>query len=222
MIPTNSLMLHGFASSVFSKLVPDFEGLYDYQTQLLDDWDNIKQNATIHCRQAGITTLIIAHAVYKAMLHPNSCSGILGHNEGLCSHIIDMINEIIPRDYIKSQSTESIRLVNGSSIFCFNATENVISGRTATNLYVDNYDFITNRDSVHKAIMPIVTSAKGNMVITSTPTNSKGIYSLDPIKFRKKVITWDMIPGRDLAWKDRTVKTLSNELFQREYGCIVV
>lgn len=74
---------------------------------------------------------------------------------------------------------------------------------------------------------PTVASNDGKIILVSTPKGSGGkfyqIYS-DAEKgingFKHIKVSWDRVPGRDEAWKEKTIKELGLVSFNQEHNCV--
>lgn len=102
---------------------------------------------------------------------------------------------------------------------------------------VDGSTYITNNVVSHNcnllepfwsSVFPIISSSKKSKIImASTPRDTSGLFyrlyqkSLEEDNmWKSKVVTWDMVPGRDEAWKRQTMAGLDDPLkFRTEFEC---
>jgi len=125
----------------------------------------------------------------------------------------------------KSWNKGSIELGNNSRIITAATTSSAIRGSTANLVYLDEFAFVEQAEEFFKSTYPTISSGKtAKMIISSTPQGLNLFYKLwkdakDGVSdFTPFEITWDKVPGRDEAWKQKNIALLGDHGFRQEYG----
>jgi hypothetical protein len=92
-------------------------------------------------------------------------------------------------------------------------------------VYLDEFAFVENAEDFFKSTYPVISSGvTSKIIITSTPNGLNYFHKLwkDALEKRSDFgafeISWDKVPGRDEAWKQRQVALLGEHGFRQEYG----
>ena len=171
--------------------------LYPYQTKLLTT--HAKNNIINKSRQTGISTLMAAYGLYKAMSGKKTI--IISPSERQSRHVMEIITKFlqnIKHQPLIEEMKTSIRFIDGGEIRSLPNSSNTIRGLTADVIIADEMaHFLNNTDhEVIEAITPSL-SRGGEFWMVSTPYGEQGTFYNTWIKnenFTKFLIKWNECP----------------------------
>lgn len=120
----------------------------------------------------------------------------------------------------------SVELENGCSVIASATSGSAIRGKTVALLYIDETAFVENWDEFYTSVYPTISSGKNTkMLFTSTSNGLNHFYKfwIDAKEgrngFAYTEVPWDRVPGRDDAWKQDTIASMSfdYEKFAQEF-----
>lgn len=214
-------------------ITDNFEEMYDFT---LDESSNHLYYAN------GVlshnTTLMTIYALWLANFFPDQHIIICADKSSTASMIFERIRlayKELP-GWIKCPSEEfnkrSMTLKNGSQIVTSATTDSAIRGNSLSCLIVDEFAFVDENiaDKFWTSVTPtLVTNPNAKMFVSSTPNGVGNMFwslcdrsekGLNDFKIQK--VVWSDVPGRDAAWKKRTIETDMNgdvNKFEQEYNC---
>lgn len=214
-------------------ITDDFEEMYDFT---LDESSNHLYYAN------GVlshnTTLMTIYALWLANFFPDQHIIICADKSSTASMIFERLRlayKELP-GWIKCPSEEfnkrSMTLKNGSQIVTSATTDSAIRGNSLSCLIVDEFAFVDENiaDKFWTSVTPtLVTNPNAKMFVSSTPNGVGNMFwslcdrsekGLNDFKIQK--VVWSDVPGRDAAWKKRTIETDMNgdvNKFEQEYNC---
>jgi hypothetical protein len=122
----------------------------------------------------------------------------------------------------------SMELENGSKILAASTSASAVRGMSFNVLFLDEFAFVPNHvaDDFFASVYPTITSGKNTkVIIVSTPHGMNHFYRMwhDAEKSKNDYIPtdvhWSEVPGRDLEWKEQTIKNTSEQQFKIEFEC---
>ena len=123
----------------------------------------------------------------------------------------------------------TVELENKSKIIASSTSSSAIRGGSFNLVFLDEFAFVPNNiaNEFFTAVYPVISSGKKTkIIIVSTPNGMNLFYKLwqDSIEKRNNYIPfeihWSMVPGRDDAWKEETIRNTSERQFQQEFECV--
>jgi hypothetical protein len=117
---------------------------------------------------------------------------------------------------VKEWNKGSIELENGCKVVSGTTTSSSLRGVSCSYLYIDEAAFIRGYEEFFTSVYPTISSGKQTkLLITSTPNGlnhfhetwtgaEQGLNGYANVR-----VTWDMVPGRDEAWKEQTLKKIT-------------
>ena len=208
--------------------------LYGYQDELLKKYQSNRFIITLQARQSGKTMTTAAYILWFNTFNDSKDSAILANRLAQAQEImarVQMSYENLP-NFLKCGVSEynkrSMKFANYSKIFCATSTSSSIRGTSISLLYIDECAFLRNDMAFYESTYPVITSGKNSQVIvSSTPNGARGLFfklyteSVGGVnKYVNHKVTWDMVPGRDLAWKQEQIANTSQEQFDQEFCCL--
>jgi len=94
-------------------------------------------------------------------------------------------------------------------------------------LFLDEFAFVNRANEFYTATYPVITSGEDTkVIITSTPNGVGNMFykiwegaTNGTSEFKPFRIRWQDVPGKDEAWKQRTISNTSELQFRQEFEC---
>ena len=201
------------------------EHMYDLE---VDSEDHVYYTNDVLSHNTQTTASFITHF---GIFSDAKMSAILANKADQAQEILERIQlsyEMLPlylQPGVKTYNKRSMVFGNNSKIMTFASSSGSVRGKSIALLYVDETAFIPNDMSFYESTYPTIASGKeSKIILTSTPNGTRGMfYKLwtesisGKNSYVRKIVTWDMVPGRDLAWKKETINNTSEEQFRQEH-----
>tara|TARA_B100000929_G_scaffold290599_1_gene284991 strand:- start:119552 stop:121396 length:1845 start_codon:yes stop_codon:yes gene_type:complete len=207
--------------------------LWDFQEDLLDLYQNNRFIISMQSRQTGKTQTTASYLLWFSIFSEAKTSAILANKSSQAQEILERVQlsyESIPcflQPGVKVYNKQSVVFSNNSKAFSAASSSSSIRGKSIALLYIDEAAFIPNDMAFYESTYPTIASGKNSKVIvTSTPNGTRGMFyklwqesEAGKNSYAQKLVTWDMVPGRDQAWKEETINNTSPEQFRQEHEC---
>lgn len=209
--------------------------LHTYQKRILRSLRDNRFVCLLASRQIGKTTLMTIYALWIACFFEDQRILIVANKEQTAINIFKRVRlayEKLP-NYLKPGTVEygktSMSLGNGSSIGISTTSSDAGRGDSCNVLILDELAFIDNHlvQQFWSSVYPIISSSKKSKIFVASTPNGTGnlFHELYAGAIEKKndwhaeKVDWWEFPGRDEAWKEKTIRTLgSREVFDQEFG----
>jgi len=209
--------------------------LHSYQKRILRSLRDSRFVCLLASRQVGKTTLMTIYALWIACFFEDQRILVVANKEQTAINIfkrIRMAYEKLP-NYLKPGAVEygktAMSLGNGSSIGISTTSSDAGLGDSCNVLILDELAFIDNHlvEQFWSSVYPIISSSKKSKIFVASTPNGTGnlfheLYSgaIDGKNdWKAEKVDWWEFPGRDEAWKEKTIRTLgSREVFDQEFG----
>lgn len=209
--------------------------LYDFQIEIIKC---ILENRFVICklpRQSGKSITVASMLLWYALFNPEFNIAILAHKAEQSRVILDRIQrsyEALPpwlQQGIGYWNKGSLELENGSKIKAAATSAGSIRGDSFNLIYLDEFAFVDGnlQASFFASVFPTISSGETTKVlITSTPNGLDLFYKLwsdsenGKNSYARVEINWWDVPGRDEAWKKKTIDNTSEEQFRQEFQCV--
>jgi hypothetical protein len=183
-------------------------------------------------RQVGKTTTAAGYMLWYVLVQENYNIAILANKGSLAREILDRIKyayEYLPKwlqQGIQVWNKGNIELENGSKIFAYATSASGVRGGSYNLIFLDEFAFVPHNmaQEFFTATYPVISSGKTTkVIIVSTPNGLNQFYKMwtDAIEGRSTYkpveVHWSMVPGRDDAWKEETIRNTSEEQFRQEF-----
>lgn len=214
----------------------DFK-LYDYQKDIIKDLQNNRNNAFCMARQSGKSITVCGFLLWYVLFNENKEVGILANKGDTAREILGRIQlayQHLPlwlTQGVKEWNKGLIHLENGCKIIATATSSNNARGHSFAMIYLDEVAFIENYNEFYTSILPTISSGKETKIImTSTPKGLNHFYKTIEMGkmvgtanwngFNIKEVPWYKVPGRDEAWKQKTLQEFEfdYEKFDQEYN----
>lgn len=210
---------------------------YEYQRQLVKDILCGKFTLGKWARQSGKSTILAALVTWFIIFEDNYEVLIAAHVHkqaieimGRCKMIIENLPLWLQEGVIKWNELE-ISFENGSKVSSTATTKNAARGRSPTFILLDEFAFVESNiaDDFYTSIYPTLSApsnTKGKLVVISTPNGMNHFYKMATDAKNKKnnftynEIHWYDVPGRDDAFREKTIKDVGIDRWEQEYETI--
>lgn len=206
--------------------------MYDFQKDMMRTF-NDNRFVIVKCpRQVGKTTTAVAYLLWTVLFKDSQNIAVLA-NKGQTSRDIlgklQLAYENLPmwlQQGVVEWNKGRIELENGSVIVA-NSTSSSAARSGAYNIvFLDEFAFVPSNVAYDfiTSVYPVITSGtKTKILMVSTPNGMNLFYKMwmDAVEKRSNYtpfeIHWSMVPGRDDAWKEETIRNTSERQFQQEF-----
>ena len=223
--------------SSYIKIVNVDEGLvpfsmWDFQKNMVETFKDNRFVIMKMPRQVGKTTTSVGYILWHTIFQDSQNVAILANKGGLARDILakyQLAYENLPtwlQQGVITWNKGNVELENGSKVIAASTTSSAIRGGSFNLVFLDEFAFVPNNIAVEffNSVYPVISSGKTSKIfIVSTPNGMNLFYKMwmDAIEKRSSYkaleIHWSMVPGRDEAWKEQTIKNTSEEQFRQEF-----
>lgn len=193
--------------------------LFDYQADLLTTFQTHRQVIVLKARQLGVTELVAAYAVWKA-LSPYQTIVAISQGKDEASEIVRKARlcwEHLPpwlRPAIGNPGkTASLEFAHGSRILPKPATQRAGRSFAAQLLILDEWAQQVFAEEIYAAAAPAASAGVNQLIGISTANGVDNLFhrqwllATEGRGMHPVFLPWHSRPGRDAAWYDRTTET---------------
>lgn len=206
--------------------------LYPYQREMLDAMSNNRFTVIATARQAGKSTVTCAFILWYILFHPDKTIALLANKGETAREILGKVQlayQHLPKwlqQGIKEWNKGSMVLENNSRVIAAATSSDAIRGYAINMLFIDEAAFIENWDEFFTSVGATISSGReSKIVLVSTPNGLNHFYAIwtnaqnGENGYYPIMVTWDKVPGRDLKWKEDTLKLMNFDQakFEQEY-----
>ena len=206
--------------------------MWDFQKDMLRLFHANRFAITKCPRQVGKTTTSVAYLLWLTLFSDTQNIAVLANKGALARDILakyQLAYENLPmwlQQGVVTWNKGDVELENGSKIRADSTSSAAIRGGSFNCVFLDEFAFVPPNiaDEFFNSVYPVISSGKTTkIIIVSTPNGMNLFYKLwmDAIGnkngYKPFEIHWSMVPGRDDAWKDETIRNTSEEQFRQEF-----
>lgn len=209
--------------------------LYDYQEDLLDDYEKNQFNIVLSARQTGKTETSAAYLLWYAIFQEHKTILIVSKDSGGAKEIIKKIqdayeslpNWLKPGIQEDNWNKHTCGFDNNSRIMAETTTETSGRGLSISLLYCDEFAFVKHyiQSEFWNSIYPTL-STGGSCIITSTPNGDTNLFAqlwrgaeAGTNSFEDTRIYWDQPPGRDEEFRRQKIADIGETRWLQEFEC---
>jgi len=206
--------------------------MYDFQKDMINTFDD-NRFVIVKCpRQVGKTTTAVAYLLWTIIFKSEQTIAILANRGGTARSILSKLQlayENLPmwlQQGVVEWNKGRIELENKSVIIA-DSTSSAASRSGSFNIvFLDEFAFVPSNIAYDffTSVYPVITAGtKTKILIVSTPNGMNLFYKIWQDAIAKKnnyvpfEIHWSMVPGRDEAWREETIKNTSERQFAQEF-----
>jgi hypothetical protein len=207
--------------------------LYDYQAELLQDYQDCRFNVVLKARQLGISETTAAYATWMMMFRRDKNIVVIATKKETAKNIIRKVSTAIKNlppwlmlTKVVTNNVFSIELSNGSRIKAVSTAKDAGRSEAGSLLIIDEAAHIENMADIWTGLRPVVT-AGGAVVMLSTPKGVGNTFHKTYVQatknendFKHTKLMWWVHPERNADLVDDPVRPgfKTNEWFKKETG----
>jgi len=206
--------------------------LYDHQRETLDAYVEYNYTVVDHSRQTGDSVVTAAYLLWYVMFNDNKSVMVLNSKDAIAVEFMQRIRtmyEHLPA-WLKwttaYNNKHDIQFDNNSRIISRHASCCATRGMALNLLVLHDCEWVRN-DTMQEtldAAYPCIACDRSKVIVTGAHnptatalTDFKSMLLSNP-NSKHRIITWDMVPGRNQEFKDRMIAVIGEEAWKREYG----
>jgi len=205
---------------------------YDYQSDLLVDFNDYRFNVILKARQLGISTIAAAYIVWLMLFHRDKNILVMATKFKTAANLVKKVKAIMKNvpDFllianISIDNRASFELSNGSQIQAASTSGDAGRSEALSLLVIDEAAHVESLDELWAGLYPTI-STGGRVIALSTPNGvgnwfhktyneaAEGSNDFHPI-----MLNWDVHPDRDQAWFDKETRNMSRREIAQELEC---
>ena len=186
-------------------------------------------------RQSGKSTIIIAYILHYVLFNSTVNVAILANKAATARDLLGRLQlayEHLPKwlqQGVMTWNKGSLELENGSKILASSTSASAVRGGSYNIIFLDEFAYVPANvaEQFFSSVYPTISSGQtSKVIIVSTPHGMNMFYKMwvDAEEGRNSYVPievhWSEIPGRDVAWKEETIKNTSESQFNTEFECV--
>ena len=205
---------------------------YDYQADLLTDFNDYRFNVILKARQLGISTIAAGYIVWLMLFHRDKNILVMATKFKTAANLVKKVKAIMKNvpDFliiaeISIDNRASFELSNGSQIQAASTSGDAGRSEALSLLVIDEAAHVESLDELWAGLYPTI-STGGRVIALSTPNGvgnwfhkvySEAIESSND--FHPILLPWDVHPDRDQAWFEKETRNMSRREIAQELEC---
>ena len=206
--------------------------LYDYQEDLIRDYNDYRFNVILKARQLGISTVSAGYVAWMMLFHRDKNILVMATKYTTAANLVKKVKSIVKNlpDWLRIAEVEinnrnSFELSNGSQIKASSTSGDAGRSEALSLLVVDEAAHVEGLDELWTGLYPTL-STGGRCIALSTP-NGVGnwfhkIYTESEEQkndFKPTELLWDVHPDRDQEWFEKETRNMSRRQIAQELEC---
>ena len=207
--------------------------LRDYQQGILYGMSTHNKSILLAARQIGKTTTTVIYLLWYLLFNREKNALVVGNKWRTSEEILEKIKQTLTalpffmKPGIAKNNVHDMTFDNGCRIITSAPGKSAAIGFAINLLYMDEFAHIPAQfiGEFWRSVYPTVASLKDSRsVISSTPNGMNMFYEMWCAALEKKSgffpmrVDWWQVPGRDEAWKERTLSEFSMDFFNQEFN----
>ena len=205
---------------------------YDYQQELLRDFNDYRFNVILKARQLGISTITAAYVAWLMLFHRDKNILVVATKLQTATNLVKKVKAIIKNlpawmriSDIEVDNRTSFELRNGSQIRGSSTSGDAGRSEALSLLVVDEAAHVEKLSDLWTALYPTL-STGGRCIALSTPNGVGNWFHQTCVEaeagtnaFNMTTLMWDVHPDRDRTWFDKETKNMSKRQTAQELEC---
>tara|TARA_A100001515_G_C4588732_1_gene215391 strand:+ start:477 stop:2060 length:1584 start_codon:yes stop_codon:yes gene_type:complete len=205
---------------------------YDFQTDLINSFNDHRFNVILKARQLGISTITAAYVAWLMMFHRDKNVLVIATKFGTAANLVKKVKSIhkhLPNwmkiANISIDNRTSFELSNGSQIKASSTSSDAGRSEALSLLVVDEAAHVDGLDELWTGLYPTL-STGGRCIALSTPNGVGNWFHQTCIDaeihnndFFMTTLPWDVHPDRDQEWFEKETKNMSRRQIAQELEC---
>jgi hypothetical protein len=221
----------------YAKISHPMKGLipfrtYDFQKDLIQDFNDYRFTVILKARQLGISTITAAYIAWLMMFHRDKNVLVIATKFGTAAnlvkkvkHMIRNLPEWIQIANVTIDNRASFELSNGSQIKASSTSADAGRSEALSLLVIDEAAHVEGLDDLWTGLYPTL-STGGRCIALSTPNGVGNWFHQTYIDaeqskndFHPVVLPWQVHPDRDEDWFVNETKNMSRRQIAQELEC---
>jgi len=205
---------------------------YDFQTELLKDFNDYRFSVVLKARQLGISTITAAYVAWLMLFHRDKNVLVIATKFGTAANLVKKVKAIhknLP-DWMKISriaidNRTSFELTNGSQIKASSTSSDAGRSEALSLLVIDEAAHVDGLDELWTGLYPTL-STGGRCIALSTPNGVGNWFhqtcvdaEFEKNDFHMVTLPWAVHPDRDQAWFEKETKNMSRRQVAQELEC---
>ena len=205
---------------------------YDFQSELLNDFNNYRFNIILKARQLGISTITAGYIVWLMLFHRDKNVLVIATKFGTASNLVKKVKHILKNvpDFLQItditiDNRSSFELSNGSQIKASSTSGDAGRSEALSLLVIDEAAHVEGLGELWTGLYPTL-STGGRCIALSTPNgvgnwfhktyteSEQGVNDFYPTN-----LPWDVHPDRDREWFEKETRNMSRRQIAQELEC---
>ena len=205
---------------------------YDFQDDLLKDFNDYRFNIILKARQLGISTITAGYIVWLMLFHRDKAILVMATKFATAGNLVKKVKNIMRNlptwlkiAEISVDNRTSFELSNGSSIKAASTSGDAGRSEALSLLVLDEAAHIEGLEELWTGLYPTL-STGGRCIALSTPNGVGNWFHKTCIdaesntnNFNLTTLPWDVHPDRDEVWYKKETKNMSKRQIAQELEC---
>ena len=205
---------------------------YDFQTQLLKDFNDYRFNVILKARQLGISTITAGYILWMMLFHNDKNILVMATKFSTAANLVKKVKAIMKNlpdwliiSNIEIDNRTSFELTNGSQIKASSTSADAGRSEALSLLVLDEAAHIDGLDELWTGLYPTL-STGGRCIALSTPNGVGNWFHKAYIEAEQSAndfyptrLQWDVHPDRDLEWFEKETRNMSRRQIAQELEC---
>ena len=205
---------------------------YDFQDELLKDFNDYRFNVILKARQLGISTVTAGYIVWMMLFHRDKAILVMATKFATAGNLVKKVKSVMRNlpDWLKISTIDvdnrtSFELSNGSSIKAASTSGDAGRSEALSLLVLDEAAHIENLEELWTGLYPTL-STGGRCIALSTPNGVGNWFHKTCVdaeaaanNFHLTTLQWDVHPDRDEDWYKKETKNMSKRQIAQELKC---
>ena len=205
---------------------------YDFQNQLLEDFNEHRFNVILKARQLGISTIAAGYIAWMIMFHRDKNVLVMATKFGTATNLVRKVKAIVksvPHHMqiatIIVDNRSSFELSNGSQIKASSTSADAGRSEALSLLVIDEAAHVENLEELWTGLYSTL-STGGRCIALSTPNGVGNWFHQTCVDamdnkndFFPTTLPWDVHPDRDEEWFKNETKNMSRRQIAQELEC---
>jgi len=205
---------------------------YDFQGDLLQDFNDHRFNVILKARQLGISTITAGYVVWMMLFHRDKNVLVMATKFGTAANLVKKVKAVMKHlpDWLRIadisvDNRTSFELTNGSQIKASSTSSDAGRSEALSLLVIDEAAHVEGLEELWTGLYPTL-STGGRCIALSTPNGVGNWFHQTYVAaeeatndFHPTKLPWDVHPDRDLAWFEKETRNMSRRQIAQELEC---
>ena len=205
---------------------------FDFQDDLLREFNDYRFNVILKARQLGISTITAGYIVWMMLFHRDKAILVMATKFATAGNLVKKVKSIMRNlpDWIKISTISvdnrtSFELSNGSSIKAASTSGDAGRSEALSLLVLDEAAHIEGLEELWTGLYPTL-STGGRCIALSTPNGVGNWFhkicadaGTGANNFNLTTLQWEVHPERDQEWYKKETRNMSKRQIAQELEC---